>query len=397
LAETTRRIALAGDTAAVGRAADWIRGLGAELAIGVEDVRRLELCATVLLENLVDRADQENRAHRIELRARVNDRTAALEIADDGKAFDPTAWRPAEPAADVAPTSRSGLRLVQQFADECRYARRGKRNVVTLVLKRHQAAGDHAPRGPERRRREGPAAVPLWRRDGTLVLADERHGLDRRMRGFISQFDVFRGVPYHLVEDAIAACRVVRYPDSQVVLRPGERGDAITFVLSGRLRVHLDAPDSANFFTIGAGEFTGELSVIDGKAVSAYVVADSGCRALLVDSETLFRRLLTVPEVCRNFMTAYSERVRGTSVHIIEQLRAEMAHREAQAAQRVQSGLLQPDSPLLPERTEVDCAVRMRAAREVGGDFYDAFFVDPRRLSCAARPRTHPCRVPSSA
>jgi anti-sigma regulatory factor (Ser/Thr protein kinase) len=84
LAETTRRIALAGDTAAVGRAADWIRGLGAELAIGVEDVRRLELCATELLENLVDRADQENRAHRIELRARVNDRTAALEIADDG-------------------------------------------------------------------------------------------------------------------------------------------------------------------------------------------------------------------------------------------------------------------------------------------------------------------------
>ncbi len=388
MAETTRRIALAGDTAAVGRATDWIRALGAELAIEDEDVRRLELCATELLENMVDRADQENREQRIELRARVNDRTAALEIANDGKAFDPTAWRqpdasPSSAAAGAPLPVRSGLRQVQQFADECRYARRGKKNVVTLVLKRHPAASGHAPRGPERRRRERPSAVPLWRRDGTLVLADERHGLDRRMRGFISQFDVFRGVPYRLVEEAIAACRVVRYPDSQVILRPGERGDALTFVLSGRLRVHLDAPDSANFFTIGAGEFTGELSVIDGKAVSAYVVADSDCRVLLVDSETLFRRLLTVPEVCRNFMTAYSERVRGTSVHIIEQLRAEMAHREAQAAQRVQAGLLQPDLPLLPERPEVDCAVRMRAAREVGGDFYDAFFVDPRRLFLA--------------
>jgi CRP-like cAMP-binding protein/anti-sigma regulatory factor (Ser/Thr protein kinase) len=382
VAETTRRLTLPGEVAAVGRAADWIRALGAELAIEAEDVRRLELCTTELLGNIVRHAYDGSGEHRIELRARVNERTAALEIADDGRAFDPIAWRPPgdAPPDDEARAGGPGLRLVQQFTDECRYARRGKKNVVTLVLKRHPAAAGHAPRGPERRRREGPAVVPLWRRDGTLVLADERHGLDRRIRGFISQFEVFRGIPYHLVEDAIAACRIVHYPDGQVLLRPGERGDALVFVLSGRLRVHLDAPDSANFFTIGAGEFTGELSVVDRKPVSAYVVADSGCRVLLMDAETLFRRVLTVPEVNRNFMTAYSERVRGTSVHIIEQLRAEMAHREAQAAQRIQAALLQHDSPLLPERGEVDCAATSRAAREVGGDFWDAFFVDPTRL-----------------
>jgi CRP-like cAMP-binding protein/anti-sigma regulatory factor (Ser/Thr protein kinase) len=375
-------LTLPGELAAVERAADWIRGLGAEFAIEAEDVRRLELCTSELLGTIVRQAHGGQREHRIELRARVNDRTAALEIADDGQAFDPTVWRPPESASggDAAGSPGTGLRLVQQFADECRYSRRGKKNVVTLVLKRHPPTAGHAPRGPERRKRERPAAVPLWRRDGTLVLADERHGLDRRIRGFISQFEVFRGVPYHLVEDAIAACRVVHYPDGQVLLRPGERGDALVFVLSGRLRVHLDAPDSASFFTIGAGEFTGELSVVDGKPVSAYVVADSGCRVLLVDAETLFRRLLTVPEVSRNFMTAYSERVRGTSVHIIEQLRAEMAHREAQSAQRIQAALLQPESPLLPERVDVDCAASLRPAREVGGDFYDAFFLDPTRL-----------------
>jgi CRP-like cAMP-binding protein/anti-sigma regulatory factor (Ser/Thr protein kinase) len=386
MAETTRRLSLPGELAAVGRAADWIRGLGTEFSIEADDVRRLELCATELLGNIVHHAYEGPGEHQIELRARVNDRTAALEIADDGRAFDPIAWRPPDsaPTGDAAPASGSGLRLVQQFADECRYARRGKKNVVTLVLKRHPASrAGHAPRGPDRRMREGPAVVPLWRRDGTLVLADERHGLDRRIRGFISQFDVFRSVPYHLVEDAIAACRIVRYRDGQVLLRPGERGDALIFVMSGRLRVHVDAPDSANFFTIGPGEFTGELSVIDRKPVSAYVVADSGCRALLVEAETLFRRLLTVPEVGRNFMTAYSERVRGTSVHIIEQLRAEMAHREAQSAQRVQAALLQPESPLLPQRPEIDCAATLRAAREVSGDFYDAFFLDPRRLFIA--------------
>lgn len=385
VAETTRRLALEGEPAAVRRAADWIRGLGAELAIEAEDLRRLELCATELLGNIVRHASDGPDEHQIELRARVNERTAALEIADDGRAFDPTAWRPDDSpgSADEPRKDGAGLRLVQQFADECRYARRGKRNVVTLVLKRHPAANGHAPRGPDRRKRTGPAAVPLWRRDGTLVLADERHGVDRRLRGFISQFEVFRGVPYQLVEDAIAACRIVSYPDGQVLLRPGERGDALVFVLAGRLRVHLDAPDSANFFTIGAGDFTGELAVIDGKPVSAYVVADSGLRVMLVDAETLFRRLLTVPEVNRNFMTAYSERVRGTSVHVIEQLRAEMAHRESQSAQRIQAAVLPQGAALLPARSEVDCAASLRPAREVGGDFYDAFLLDRTRLFVA--------------
>jgi sigma-B regulation protein RsbU (phosphoserine phosphatase) len=78
-----------------------------------------------------------------------------------------------------------------------------------------------------------------------------------------------------------------------VELRPGVRGDALVFELRGRLRVHLDAPDSANFLSIGAGDFTGELSVIDGKPVSAYLVADAGCRVMLVDAETLFARLGT--------------------------------------------------------------------------------------------------------
>jgi CRP-like cAMP-binding protein/anti-sigma regulatory factor (Ser/Thr protein kinase) len=385
MGETSRRLALQGEPGAVGHAAEWIRGLGAELAIEAEDIRRLELCTTELLENIVRNAADAKEGHQIELRARVNERTAALEIADDGRAFDPTVWRPTETASGDAEAAKgaAGLRLVQQFADECRYARRGKRNIVTLVLKRHTHAAGYAPRGPERRKRATPAAVPLWRRDGTLVLADERHGIDRRLRGFISQFEVFRGVPYHLVEDAIAACRVVSYPDGQVLLRPGERGDALVFVLSGRLRVHLDAPDSANFFTIGAGDFTGELAVIDGKPVSAYVVADAGCRVMLVDAETLFRRLLTVPEVTRNFMTAYSERVRGTSVHVIEQLRAEMAHREAQAASRIQAAVLPQDTALLADRRELDCAASLRPAREVGGDFYDAFLLDRTRLFVA--------------
>jgi serine phosphatase RsbU (regulator of sigma subunit)/anti-sigma regulatory factor (Ser/Thr protein kinase) len=369
---------------------DWIQVLGAEFALAPEDVHRLELCATELIGNILRRAGEAPGDARIELRARVNERTAALEVIDAGRAFNPIAPHPATPAAaaDGARVDGSELRLVQQFADECSYARRAGKNVVKLVLKRRapelEAATARAPRGPDRRKRASPPGVPLWRGDGTLVLADERHGVDRRIRGFISQFEVFRGAPYQLVEDAIAGCRIMRYADGEVLLRPGERSDTLTFVLSGRLRVHSDAPDSANFSTIGAGDFAGELSVIDGEPVSAYVVADSDCRVLLVDADTLFGRLLTVPEVSRRFMMTLSGRVRHTSVHIISHLRDEMEQerqsRDLELARGIQATLLPDEQALFPARLELDCAARTRVARAFGGGFCDAFFVDSTRL-----------------
>ena len=195
---------------------------------------------------------------------------------------------------------------------------------------------------------------------------------------------MFRGAPYQLVEDAIAGCRIVRYPDGEVLLRPGERSDKLTFVLSGRLRVHPDAPDSANFSTIGAGDFAGELSVIDGEPVSAYVVADSDCRVLLVDADTLFGRLLTVPEVSRKFMMTLSGRVRSTSVHIIAHLRDEMEQerqgRDLELARDIRADLLPDERSLFPARPEFDCAARTRVAGAFGGGFCDALCVDSERL-----------------
>ena len=394
MAETARRLTLPGEAAAVGRARDWIQALGAEFALAPEDVHRLELCATELIGNILRHTGETPGDSRIELRARVNERTAALEVIDAGRAFNPIAPHPAAtaPAADGARVEGSELRLVQQFADECSYARRAGKNVVRLVLKRRAPARDtaaaHSPRGPDRRKRASPAGVPLWRGDGTLVLADERHGVDRRIRGFISQFEVFRGAPYQLVEDAIAGCRIMRYADGEVLLRPGERSNQLTFVLSGRLRVHPDAPDSANFSTIGAGDFAGELSVIDGEPVSAYVVADSDCRVLLVDADTLFGRLLTVPEVSRRFMMTLSGRVRSTSVHIIAHLRDEMEQerqgRDLALAREIQAGLLPDERTLFPARSELDCAARTRLAGAFGGGFCDAFFVDSTRLLMVA-------------
>ena len=384
-ADATRRLTLSNELASVGRASDWLRTLGDEAGLAPDDVYRLDLCAAELLTNIVSYAYDDRRAHRIELEVAVNGHDVTLEIVDDGRAFDPVAHPLPRAATSLAEARLGGLglRFVREFADEFRYERRGPENVASLVFHR-QTARRHAARGADRRRNRGTSAFPLQRSDGTLVEAEARSGFDRRLLGFISRFEIFRGVPYNLVEHAIAGCRVRRFTDGTVLLKPGERNASLGFVLSGKLRVHLDAPDSTNFFTIDAGDCFGEMSVVDGAPVSAYVVADAGCRVLFVEADTLFRRLLSIPEVGRNFMAVLTERVRRTSQRIVDQLRSamelEQLQRELRFAAEIQAGMLPQESPLFPERTDVDCAARLRVARQVGGDFYDAFFVDQHRL-----------------
>jgi serine phosphatase RsbU (regulator of sigma subunit) len=72
---------------------------------------------------------------------------------------------------------------------------------------------------------------------------------------------------------------------------------------------------------------------------------------------------------------------------VVDQIRSELEleqlQRDLAFAQEIQAGMLPQESPLFSERAEVDCAGYLRAARQVGGDFYDAFFVDDHRLFVA--------------
>ncbi len=54
---------------------------------------------------------------------------------------------------------------------------------------------------------------------------------------------------------------------------------------------------------------------------------------------------------------------------------------ELEVANQIQRSLLPPITDTYPGRPELDVAASMRPAKEVGGDFYDVFFVDKDRLA----------------
>src|SRR5262245_21163429 len=231
-------------------------------------------------------------------------------------------------------------------------------------------------RGGNRRRNPvGASVFPLALPDGTCVAAERRSAVDRRT--YESPLQLFRDIPQKIVQELLKSCPVREFGAEATVLRPGQANEHIYMLLAGRLRVHLDAADSANPILIEIGGCIGELSIIDGKPVSAFVVAEKGSRLLTIPQEAFWARILPNPGVARNLLRMLTERMRRNNDSVLEgmrwQLHYEHIQKELRLAREIQASMLPGRKP--QNGSALDIWAAMEPAREVGGDLYDFFDV----------------------
>jgi adenylate cyclase len=115
--------------------------------------------------------------------------------------------------------------------------------------------------------------------------------------------------------------------------------------------------------------------------IAAVAFAVFKSRRLLLDAATPGLSLLVLFGVLLVVTLAESTRQRRTLERIVQAQRERAAHvaGELAAAQRIQTGML-PRADLLRGDSRIDLAAVMAPAREVGGDLYDFFRLDRRRL-----------------
>lgn len=236
----------------------------------------------------------------------------------------------------------------------------------------------------ERRKPSGARDFPLDLPGGTSVAAERRHLVDRRRLGYESALQLFRDIPPDIVQELLDSCPVREFAAETVVLSPGETNEHIYMLLAGRLRVHLDAFDSANPILIDVGGCIGELSIIDGKPVSAYVVAEQGCRLLIVPQQAFWARILPNPGVARNLLRVLTERMRRNNDTVLQGMRQQLAYehlqKELQFAREIQASMLPAHALAASGAAALDIWAAMEPAREVGGDLYDFFHLDQGEL-----------------
>lgn len=226
-------------------------------------------------------------------------------------------------------------------------------------------------RGPDRRKASDPPAK------------ERRRG--ERREAAIQWIALFRDADPREIEEALATSEVLELPAGTPLLRRGEANRDVFILLSGKVVVQMgDDPSPETSIEIAAGECIGELSAIDGKPVTALVLAASDVRVLKLDRDTFWNRLIPMRGVGQNLMRTLSERMRRSNEKAlaVERERLELHHlrKELDVARQLQASMLPLQRPLFPGRSDIEACGFMEPTSRVGGDLFDAFFVDTRTL-----------------
>lgn len=198
---------------------------------------------------------------------------------------------------------------------------------------------------------------------------------------------LLREVPPKVLEMLTRGCQAVRLAPGEVLLSPGQENHTLYFLLSGRVQVHLDSRDSGNSFAVLPGEVVGEMSIIEDRPVSAWVVADQASELLGMPERVFWEEFVAIPHARRSLLQSLISRVRKTDSVLVKELerkaRYEHLQRELESAGKIQTSILPTVRPLFPLHSAVDTHAVIRPAREVGGDFFDAFALNEHRLYVA--------------
>jgi sigma-B regulation protein RsbU (phosphoserine phosphatase) len=226
-------------------------------------------------------------------------------------------------------------------------------------------------RGPDRRKASASPAK------------DRRRG--ERRAAATEWITLFRDADPLEVERALESSGVMSLPAGAPLLRRGEANRDVFILLSGKLVVQMgDHASPETSIEIAAGECVGELSAIDGKPITAMVLAATDIRVLRLDRDTFWNRLMLMPGVGANLMRTLSDRMRRTNEKAlaVQRERLELQHlrKELEVARRLQASMLPLQRPLFPGRSDIEACGFMEPTAKVGGDLFDAFFVDGRTL-----------------
>jgi len=124
-----------------------------------------------------------------------------------------------------------------------------------------------------------------------------------------------------------------------------------------------------------AADWPDELIRIDEKTAKTSILFDmnDGCShhkadiSLIYDREKLLRNIFIIQDI--------------TETVLLERAEKERIQSELMIAAKIQSSMLPNVFPPFPDRTGFDIYALMDPAKEVGGDFYDFFFIDENRLA----------------
>lgn len=174
-------------------------------------------------------------------------------------------------------------------------------------------------------------------------------------------------------------CKWRRYQAGEQLFSRGSLGSEVFFLINGEVRI-LGVATSGQEFTLAhveAGESVGEMAAIDARPRSASVVASQNSLVAILNGDRFLDVVRRHGEISVALLKRLSSMVRIGDDSVIElRVQNERIETELNIARNIQMSMVPTVFPAFPNRSEFTVFADLLPAREVGGDFYDFFFIN---------------------
>ncbi len=138
----------------------------------------------------------------------------------------------------------------------------------------------------------------------------------RSRYALLRRASLFSGMTDRSLEAVAGMVREVEFEPGAELVREGEAGDSFLVLVEGAADVTTAAAGPLD--GLRAGDFLGEIALIDGKPRSATVTARTPIRALLLERAEFERLLETYPAIRLEVLMAFTGRLRREAARPID-------------------------------------------------------------------------------
>ena len=157
-------------------------------------------------------------------------------------------------------------------------------------------------------------------------------------RSLLQGLELFRGVNADDVQELLQNCSRRDIGEGELLLSPGEKNEHVFVVLSGSLNVHVGSVEAPALATMEAGACVGEMSIIEDRDPSAYVIGAEEAHLLVIHQSILWDMIDASHDFAKNLLVVLSERVRSHN-HVIAESYGELKKFERHAKTDALTGL----------------------------------------------------------
>ena len=127
---------------------------------------------------------------------------------------------------------------------------------------------------------------------------------ERDWADVLGAIPLFSTLPKRHVRSLAKLAKVVDYAPNETIVRAGEKGDSFYLVLEGKARV------TKGSRVLGAGDFFGEMALLDGGERSTTITAVNSVRVMVLPRRGFVKAIGKDPQIALAIMTSLAERVR---------------------------------------------------------------------------------------